>query len=109
MLEQPILVKMTTWFYTLLPSIFGSLISLKFSTENMTFGNRFLSVLSGIIISHYFTHTVIEAFNVKPDSFLVSGLLFVSGLFGFAVMAEIYKQLPQIISSVFQRIVNLLK
>lgn len=109
MIEQPFLLKACAWFYTLLPSIFGSLISLKFSTENTTYLNRFLSVLTGIIISHYFTHTIIEVFSVAPESFLVSGLLFVSGLFGFAAMSEIYKQLPQMISSIFQRLVNFLK
>lgn len=109
MVEQPIYAKVLAFLSAIAPAIFGSLISLKFSIDNTSYFSRFVSVISGIIISHYSVLTGIEMFKLDPASMVVSSLYFVSGLFGFTIASEISKQIPQIIQTVSEKITNLIK
>lgn len=109
MVEHPIYIKICSFLSTLAPAIFGSLISLKFSIENTSYFNRFISVISGIIISHYVVLTIIEVFKLDLNSMVVSGLYFTSGLFGFTVMSEISKQIPEVVKNISGKITGLIK
>lgn len=109
MVEHPIIAKLTLFLTSILPAIFGSIISLKFTTLDSTLFNRFCSFLSGVFIAHYIARTVIELCSIAPTSVFASSILFVTALFGVSITSEIYKQLPELIHGVIVRLLDLIK
>lgn len=109
MVEHPIIAKLTLFLTSILPAVFGSIISLKFTTLDSTLFNRFCSFISGVFIAHYIAHTVIQICSVDPTSVLASSILFVTALFGVSITSEIYKQLPVIIGGISERLLDFLK
>ena len=109
MVEQPLYIKLITWFSGLIPAIIGSAISLKLADENISFPQRVFAFFIGIAIAHYIGWGVIEYFKISPESFLSSSILFVVGIFGVTTVSEISKQLPELVRAFFAKIMDLIK
>lgn len=109
MVEQPLYIKLITWFSSLIPAIIGSAISLKLADENISFPQRVFAFFIGIAIAHYVGWAIIEAFKILPESFLSSCILFVVGIFGVTTVSEISKQLPELIRGFFAKVMEFIK
>lgn len=109
MVEQPIYIKLLSWFTGLIPAIIGSAISLRLASENVSFPQRVMAFFIGIAIAHYVGWAIIEAFTIQPESFLSSCILFVVGIFGVTTVSEISKQLPELIRGFFAKVMEFIK
>lgn len=108
MIEQPLIVKLSAWFSSLLPSIIGSVISLKLSNDDSTFMQRLVAFCIGVALAHYIGGAIVESFGISISSLTSQSILLATGIFGMATASEIFKQLPELIKGVSDKILGLI-
>lgn len=106
MVEEPIIIKIMAWVSGLLPAILGSAISLKLASDNASIKSRIVSFFSGIIFAHYIGWAIVERFNISPESMSTSAILFVAGIFGITVAAEIYRLVPEFLKNLLDKLLS---
>lgn len=106
MFEQPLYVKVGTWFATLLPAIVGSAISLRLSAENASYWSRLFSFLFGVALAHFVGGAIVDSFGINKDTMVDEAVILASGIFGMTTATELTKQIPEIAKGLTERIVK---
>lgn len=100
------LAKLGAALYNLFPAIIGLLISMLSSKEENSKLMIGITLVLGIGVAHYLGHATIQIFDVQQESPVASGIIFLYGLFGLAIIREIFNQIPSVIRATIKRFIG---
>ncbi len=80
----------------------GSLVSLLFNTDTITWKRKVILVVSGTACSYFATPLIIYYYHL--DAKLLGSIVFLVGLFGMIVVGQIMKAIPTLVQAFAERL-----
>lgn len=106
-MNDVLLAKVGAWVLGLLPAALGSALSLYYKKKEdppLSRTGAFIIFFLGIGIGHLLGNGTIELANIDQKSFVATCIIMTWGLFGLALIQELYNLLPKITKAVFEQI-----